>query len=196
MPERRPIGYLPHVEVEEDARLSSGRSLCEAHARLSREPYEEAGEDHAQKRDYGHDRGYAHEDRRDAEADYERVTDEDASHESYQGRGFAGFFPQAGNGSGAAPYAALHGSAAPWSRRGTRPIRGRQRMPSATPILASSSIHDLTLDTTTILVTRIRSDDELDNARTPELDLDNVLWRQGRAGRRISTACLIFVSGA
>jgi len=40
--------------------------------------------------------------------------------------------------------------------------------------LASSIDHDLTLDTTTDLGHEIRSDDELDNARTPELDLDNV----------------------
>jgi hypothetical protein len=174
LPERRPHeflrrhGYLHRVDEDVPGYLQGAPYV--KHKRVFRdEPYEEP------EKDRGPRHGYAREDRRDFEPDYERITEQDASYESYQGRGFGRIFPNIGDGSGAAPYKALHRLGRSMIEEGdpTDPA-GDSEMPSGYTYLGQFIDHDLTLDTTTDLGYQIKGDYELENARTPDLDLDSV----------------------
>ncbi|HEY7644850.1 MAG TPA: peroxidase family protein [Hyphomicrobiales bacterium] len=175
LPDRRPGGYLHHAEEDAPGYLQ-GAPYAE-HKRVFREePYEDhgAGRDYAggDKRDYaGSPHGYDG----DRGRDYERVSDEDAAGESYQGRGFGRIFPDLGDGSGAASYKALQRLGRSMIEEGDpNDPAGNSEIPSGYTYLGQFIDHDLTLDTTTDLGHQIRSDAELENARTPDLDLDNV----------------------
>jgi len=173
LPDRRPGGYLHHVEEDAPGYLQ-GAPIVGHKQVYEDEPVEEHGPDHGKGHDYaGKDRHHA-EDRRDTGEDYERVADEDALSEPYQGHGFGRIFPKA-NPETAASYSGLHRLGRSMVERGDPDDpAGDAEMPAGYTYLGQFIDHDLTLDTTTDLGREITGDYQLENARTPELDLDNV----------------------